>query len=333
MVPVPDEGLVLRIDAKVCHVEVGGQRRTLPLAGKLFEGRGPEHRPLAVGDRVRVRLDGRGGAIDELLPRTSQLHRRATRAGEERAQVVAANVTLVLAVAAVTEPPFQAELVDGVLAAALRERIPAALVLTKIDRDPEAAERWTTLYRGLDCHVHAVSLRKGHETRDALAEVAALLHRNRTVLCGLSGVGKSTLLNAVVPGLDLRIGTLSHIRQGKHTTSRTELIPLPGGGHVLDTPGVRSFHLFHVGSQETQFLFPEIAALLPRCSYRSCLHLDEPGCAVAAALQAGAIAASRYDSYRAMVTANQQAERPGGGTAPRSGGGSGDPSSRRARRS
>jgi ribosome biogenesis GTPase len=333
MVPAPDEGLVLRIDAKVCHVEVGGQRRTLPLAGKLFEERGPRHRPLAVGDRVRIRLDEGGGAIDELLPRQSQLHRRATRAGEERAQVVAANITLVLAVASVTEPPFQAELVDGVLAAALREQIPAALVLTKVDRDQKGdAARWAALYRGLDYRVFALDLKQGHETSDALAEVAALLHANRSVLCGLSGVGKSTLLNAVVPGLKLRIGSLSHIRQGRHTTSHTELIPLPGGGHVLDTPGVRSFHLFHVGAQETQFLFPEIARLLPQCAYRNCVHLDDPGCAVAAARQAGTVAGSRYESYRRMVTENLAA-RPEGRTEPRGGAGSDDPSNRRAPRS
>ena len=100
--------------------------------------------------------------------------------------------------------------------------------------------------------------------------------------------------------------------RSRHTTTHTELIPLPGGGHVLDTPGIRSFHLFHVGSQETQFLFAEIAALLPQCSYRNCLHLDEPECAVRAALDAGTIAPTRYASYQTMVTAALAAERGGG---------------------
>ena len=99
------------------------------------------------------------------------------------------------------------------------------------------------------------------------------------------------------------------MRQGRHTTTRTELLPLPGGGHVLDTPGVRSFHLFHTGAQELQFLFPEIGALLPRCEYRNCLHLAEPGCAVAAARAAGAVAGTRYASYCGMVTAALAAER------------------------
>jgi ribosome biogenesis GTPase len=303
------EALVLRLDAKVCHVDLGGERILLPLAGKLFEARSHQKRPLAVGDRVLVRREGDRGAIEALLPRQSQLTRRAASEGAEKAQVVAANITLVLAVAALAEPEFQPELVDGVLAAARRESLPAALVLTKLDRARAGeAAQWSALYRSLGLRVFATSTAPGHRTEPAFAELAALLRENRTVLCGLSGAGKSTLLNTVA-GLELRIGSLNHVQQGRHTTAHTELLPLPGGGHVLDTPGVRSFHLFHTGSQETQFLFPEIQALLPRCEYRNCLHLDEPGCAVAAARAAGAIAGSRYASYCGMVTAARAAER------------------------
>ena len=310
------EALVLRLDAKVCHVDLGGERILLPLAGKLFEAKSHEKRPLAVGDRVLVRRQGQGGAIEALLPRQSQLTRRAASEGADRAQVIAANVTLVLAVAALAEPEFQPELVDGVLAAARRESLPTALALTKLDRarDGEAA-RWSALYRSLGLPVFATSTAPAHRTGAAFAELEALLRENRTVLCGLSGAGKSTLLNTVAPGLQLRIGSLNHVRQGRHTTTRTELLPLPGGGHVLDTPGVRSFHLFHTGAQELQFLFPEIGALLPRCGYRNCLHLDEPGCAVAAARAAGAVAATRYASYCGMVTAALAAERADAGGA------------------
>ncbi len=301
-------GLVLRIDAKVCHVEVDGQRRTLPLLGKLFEERSHEKRPLAVGDHVA--LDPSGAAIDALLPRQSLLQRRAASEGEERAQVVAANITLVLAVAAAAEPPLQPELIDGVLAGALRQQIPAALVVTKIDRDKKGrAQEHIALYRSLGYRVFATSTAPGCETTAELDGLRQLLHENRTVLCGLSGVGKSTLLNALVPGLSLRIGSLNHIRQGKHTTTHTELIALPGGGHVLDTPGVRSFHQFQVGAQESQFLFPEIAALLPQCEYRNCLHRDEPGCAVLAALQEGEVHESRYRSYAAMSEHALRSER------------------------
>ncbi len=282
----------------------------LPLAGKLFETKTHEKRPLAVGDLVM--LDPTGQAIDAIQPRTSQLHRRSATEGEERAQVMAANVTLVLAVASVIEPPFQAELVDGVLAAAAREEIPAVLVLTKCDLDGPAAAKWATVYAPSGVRVLLTSSAVGHRTEATLAEVGKLLHENRTVLCGLSGAGKSTLLNAVVPGTVLRTGDLNHIRQGRHTTTHTELIALPGGGHVLDTPGVRNFHLFCVGTQELQFLFPEIAAKLPQCEYRSCLHEDEQACAVRTAVQGGEIGASRYQSYRTMLGHAKEAELPPG---------------------
>jgi ribosome biogenesis GTPase len=320
--PLPSpHGLVLRIDAKVCHVEIGGERRLLPLAGKLFEGPSSEKRPLAVGDRVV--LDPSGLSIDAVLPRSSQLHRRASTEGEERAQVLAANLTQVLAVASVASPPFQPELVDGILAAAARERIPTTLVLTKTDLDPAATAAWRDVYAHAGCHVLATSTLPGHATAPALQEIGRLLHENRTVVCGLSGAGKSSLLNAVLPGVGLRVGDLNHIGQGRHTTTHTELLPLPGGGHVLDTPGVRNFHLFCVGSQELQFLFPEIAALLPLCEYRSCLHGEEPNCAVRAAVTAGHLPPSRYRSYRTMLQDSLAAERPAARTAsppPRGGG-------------
>ncbi len=278
---------------------MGGETRQLPLAGKLFEDRSHEKRPLAVGDRVL--LDATGRAIDVVLPRSSQLHRRAASEGEERAQVVAANITHVLAVASVASPPFQPELVDGILAAAARERIPASLVLTKVDLAPDEAMRWSTAYAHAGARVLETSTAEGHTTPDTLRELEALLHQNRTVLCGLSGAGKSSLLNTLVPGVKLRTGSLNHIRQGRHTTTHTELLPLPGGGHVLDTPGVRNFHLFCTGSQELQFLFPEISALLPSCEYRSCLHADEANCAVRTAVERGEVAATRYRSYRTML--------------------------------
>jgi ribosome biogenesis GTPase len=309
MQPSSPRGLVLRVDAKVCHVEVDGERRQLPLAGKLFETKSHERRPLAVGDRVV--LDNSGKAIDAVLPRSSQLHRRAAAEGEEQAQVLAANITHVLVVASVSSPPFQPELVDGILAAAARERIPSTLVLSKVDLDEELAAKWRATYARSGAHIVDTCTVPGRSTDASLRDLGGLLHQNRSVVVGLSGAGKSSLLNAIVPGVKLRTGDLNHIRQGRHTTTHTELIPLPGGGHVLDTPGVRNFHLFCVGSQELQFLFPELAAKLPDCEFRSCLHDSEANCAVRAALGRGELPESRYRSYRTMLLDALAAERPG----------------------
>lgn len=305
------QGLVLRVDAKLCHVEVDGRQLTVPLAGKLFEVRGHEKQPLAVGDRVVLRTADEGAAIDAILPRETVLVRRASSESSEKAQLVAANISLVVAVGSVREPAFQSEMVDGILAAAVREHIKPVVAITKADlAPPEEVEQWASLYRRIGYEVFVESAAPGHETRESIAALGALLHANRTAVVGLSGVGKSTLLNAIVPGLSLKVGSLNASSHGRHTTTHTELVPLPGGGHVLDTPGIRAFHLFHVGSQELQFLLPEIGALLPQCAFRDCLHLAGAKCAVLAAVQRGDIAPSRYESYRKMVTEALEAEKP-----------------------
>ena len=261
---------------------------------------------IAVGDRVRVMLDSGGGAIEEILPRTSTLVRRAAseRDGdqEEQRHLIAANVSLVVVVAALRDPRFQAVRVDRMLAGAEQAGIPATLVLTKADLET-AAEIATLreLYDGLGYPVFATSVTPGHETTQTLAELAQVLHANTSVLCGASGIGKSSLLNHIVPGANLRVGGVSKVKLGRHTTSNTELIPLPGGGHVLDTPGIRGFELFLVEARNVGRLFPEIRAVSDHCAFRDCQHVVEPKCSVRAALAEGKIATSRYASYQAML--------------------------------
>jgi ribosome biogenesis GTPase len=295
------KGLVLRVDAKVCHVDVDGQRVTLPLRGRLFEERGSSKNPVAVGDRVLLGTDGEGAtAIEEVLPRTSKLARRA-KGDEDREQVLAANVSVVLIVAALAEPPLQPLLIDRILASCERQDLRVAIALTKLDRDKRrTAETWVDLYRGLGYEVFATSIQPGRETPDALEALARLLHENVTVLTGLSGVGKSSLINHLIPDAGLRIGSMNRIRQGKHTTSHTELIPLPGGGHVLDTPGIRNFTLYGVSPHELTFWFREFIDPARRCGFNDCTHRHEPGCAVLEAVADGTIHESRYASFRAV---------------------------------
>jgi len=293
-------GVVLRIDAKRCHVEIDGREHALSLRGRLFEHAGRRSRPVAVGDRVGVRFDDDGGVIEVVEPRRTKLVRARGEAGEE--QVLAANISLVLVTAGIVEPPFQPELVDRILAVAEREKIEAVLAITKVDLDREGtAAHWADLYRGLGYRVFTTSVTEGVRTEDALTELRDLLHHNTTVLSGASGVGKSSLINALCPGLDLRVGDMSRILKGRHTTSYTRLIALPGGGHVLDTPGIGSFFLFGTDQQEVQFLFREIKAMVGSCEYRNCLHRVEPGCAIYAAAEAGTIDPQRYLSYLSIL--------------------------------
>lgn len=276
------------------------------MRGKLFEGKGRSKRWIAVGDKVRVEFGAGAGVIEEVLPRSSMLVRRAAseRGGDEdeRQHVIAANVSLVVVVAALRDPKLQTVLLDRMLAGAEQAGIPAAVVLTKGDLAPgDEAAQLRELYTGLGYPVFVTSLAAERRTETVLAELATLLHANTSVMCGASGIGKSSLLNAIVPGASLRVGEISKVRLGRHTTSHTELVPLQGGGHVLDTPGIRGFELFAIEQREIGRLFPEFRSRSDGCAFRDCRHTVEPKCAIRTALAAGLVAATRYESYLAML--------------------------------
>ena len=295
-------GLVLRVDAKVCHVEVEGTTHALPLRGRLFEQPSQQARPIAVGDRVEIMLDDSGdGAIEAVLPRTSKLSRRTAGEGTKE-QVLAANISLVMVTGALVEPPFQPDLIDRILAGVEREGLDAIVVLTKRDRDKKRiVDHWVPFYESLGYPTFATSVADGKRTEPELEELRKRIHANITVLSGLSGVGKSSLINALIPGFDLRVGNLSRIRQGRHTTTHTQLLALPGGGHVLDTPGIRNFGLYGLRRSEVAGLFREFRPHLDQCAYRDCSHLVEPDCAIQQAVEAGTIHRSRFDSYAALL--------------------------------
>jgi len=296
----PQTGLVVRIDAKRCHVEVDGRVYLLSPRGRLFEGARDVKHPIAVGDRVVVRLDGEGGgSVEEVLPRTSRLA-RAAAGGEGREQVLVANLDLVLVVSSILEPPFRPGLVDRILAGAEREEIEARLVVNKIDLETGAgsdpsSESWCTSYTGLGYSCARTSARTGA----GIDELRQMLAGRITVFCGLSGVGKSSLLNAVQPGLSLRVGVVSRGRHrgGRHTTTHTALLDLTGGGHVVDTPGIRNFGLFDLDPTEVAWLFREMRPWLGQCSFDDCSHSHEPDCKIKHAVAGGQIGRGRYDSY------------------------------------
>jgi ribosome biogenesis GTPase len=288
------EGIVLRIDAKVCHVDVQGQVNLVPLRGRLFEDLGQEKRPLAVGDRVIVSMAGEGGSIEERVERRNRLSRSSAGAGDKE-QVVAANLDQVLVVAALQDPEFDPILVDHVIAGAEREGIEVAVVFSKVDLVSAAeVDPWARIYESLGYPVLRTSARTGA----AIADVRDLLRDRVSVLSGSSGVGKSSLLNAVDPALELRVGDISkRSRMGRHTTSHAQLLRIATGGHVVDTPGIRHFGLFGITQREVGSLFREIEVLVGTCKYADCLHRVEQGCAVLAALADGRIARSRHESF------------------------------------
>jgi ribosome biogenesis GTPase len=253
--------------------------------------------PVAIGDVVRFVDAGDGsGLINEVLPRANKLVRRAA-GPKPLEQVIVANVDQVVCVFAATFPEPKWELLDRYLAAAESQELPAIICITKVDlADSEALAEEVGNYRQIGYPVILTSAVTG----TGLDEALQVLQGRASVLMGKSGVGKTSLLNALQPGLGLRVNAVSQITgKGKHTTTHLEMFGLEGGGRIVDTPGMREFALWDVGDVELAETFPEMRPFLGTCRFgASCQHdAGASGCAIKAAVQRGAISARRYESY------------------------------------
>ena len=295
-------GLIVHAQSGLFEVETEDGILTAQIRGRLKEER-QDTDLVALGDRVRVRplADGRG-QIDAVEPRARVLSRQAPVG--EREQVIVANPDQAMLVFACADPPLNRRMLDRMLVAAEREDIPARICLNKIDLDTDAvAEAARQVYQAIGYPVHLTSAVTGQ----GVDELRQALQNCISVLAGPSGVGKSSLLNAVQPGLGLRTGEVrAHTRKGKHTTVALKLVPLDGGGYIADTPGVKAFALWDIEPEELDAYFPEISLRVADCAFSDCTHLHEPNCAVRAALEAGAIDADRYESYRRLRLGEQE---------------------------
>jgi len=286
---------VVRVDARQCEVLLDGEIRPAMLRGRLFEDRGEDRSPVAVGDHVRLGIEGDDLAIDAVLPRRNLFARRAAGEDPDRRQLLAANVDRVVIVNSVSRPPFSSIAADRILVSCSFAGIPALVVLNKVDEaKPRRLQRLVDSYTACGTPVLCTSAIRG----DGLDAFQEALADRTSVLYGLSGVGKSTLLNAIDPALKLETREISgSLHAGRHTTTFSRWYPLQGGGAVIDTPGVRKFRPYGVPPHELRLHFPEFRAHDADCHYTDCSHRDEPGCAVRAALEAGAVPKSRYRSY------------------------------------
>ncbi|HZJ22401.1 MAG TPA: ribosome small subunit-dependent GTPase A [Anaerolineales bacterium] len=256
--------------------------------------------PIAIGDRVRYLDAGLGrGMITEILPRSSKISRPATVPGQHAfEQVIASNVDLILPVFAVADPTPKWGLLDRYLVSAESSNLPALLVITKIDLAWKNKEFDSELeaYRRAGYRIQQVSATTGQ----GIEELKQTLQGRTSVLVGKSGVGKTSLLNAIQPGLGLRVKAVSQGEQGKgrHTTTHLEMFDLEFGGSVVDTPGIREFGLWEITGEELAYLFPEMASYVGRCKFGlSCRHDREPGCAIRGAVMSGHVSPHRYKSY------------------------------------
>jgi ribosome biogenesis GTPase len=258
-----------------------------------------------IGDRVTVeRLPDGTGAIAEVEPRQRRFSRRQPGPrGTWREDVMVANPDLVTLVFSVDRPPPNPRLVDRFLVVAEYNEVPALIVANKVDLlGQEAASAIFGPYERIGYQVIYASAKAGI----GLEELRGRLAGRLSIVTGPSGVGKSTLLNALQPGLHLATGDVSSAEEGKgkHTTTHAELLPLdgPAGGYVADTPGIRELGLWQIPSTELAWCFPEFREHLGSCAFNDCTHLHEPRCGLRAAVASGAVSEDRHDSYRRLLT-------------------------------
>lgn len=285
-------GRVLRTVGGVYEVEVGGETLECALRGRLKRVRGIGR--VAVGDEVEVdRLEDGSCVISELLPRCARLSRRS--ADGRREQIIAANVDRLAAVFSLARPEPVYELLDRFLVLAESCEIAAFIVVNKIDLAgaDEVRERFA-LYEEIGYPVLYTSAKASR----GLEKLSDRLADHITLFVGPSGAGKSSLLNALQPGLGLRVGAISEaIERGSHTTVAAALHRLDAGGYVVDTPGLGKVQFWEVGTHELGWCFPEFRQHLGGCRFQDCSHAHEPDCAVIAALEAGELSGRRYESY------------------------------------
>ena len=265
--------------------------------------------PVSVGDRVDIDINNEGTAfITKIEDRKNYIIRRASNLSKQ-SHIIAANLDQAMLIVTVNYPVTTTVFIDRFLATAEAYRVPVKLVFNKIDRykgeDKEYLDALINLYTtiGYPCSTLCA---KTEEGLDALRDD---LKDKITLLSGHSGVGKSTIINKLVPGVNLRTGDISEYHnKGMHTTTFSEMIPLPDGGYLIDTPGIKGFGTIEMETAEISHYFPEIFKFSEDCRFSNCSHRHEPGCAVLQALEEHYISESRYKSYLSILEDKEESK-------------------------
>ena len=271
-----------------------------------FRLKGIKHtNPIAVGDHVRFSLITEGevtnGVIEEILPRENYIVRRSVNLSKQT-HIIASNIDQALLLITLNNPPTFFAFIDRFLVTAQAYQIPVILIFNKMDTYDEAEQaevQWMkSIYEALDYPCYEISCFNAED----VAKVNGLMRGKVSMFSGHSGVGKSTLLNALSPNLNLRTAAISaQHQQGQHTTTFAEMFDLSEDISIIDTPGIKGFGVVDMQAEELGNYFTEFYALKSECKFNNCLHVDEPHCAVKNAVEEEEIAPSRYDSYLQLL--------------------------------
>ena len=255
--------------------------------------------PVAVGDRVEVELepDNSVGIITRIFERNNYIIRKATKLSKE-SHIIAANLDQLVLVATLAFPRTSTGFIDRVLVTSEAYHIPAVILFNKTDLYNEELMPWLEETEKIYLDAGYPCLRVSARNKSGMDEFKAILKDKVSLISGHSGVGKSTLINVLQPGLNLKIKEISsyHLK-GQHATTFPEMHALSFGGYIIDTPGIKEFGLTDFNKQEVAERFPEMRALMHLCRYSNCTHSNEPGCEVIKAVEEGRIHPSRYDNY------------------------------------
>jgi ribosome biogenesis GTPase / thiamine phosphate phosphatase len=294
------EGIVVKSTGSWISVQTeNGKRIECKLKGKFRIKGIKTTNPVAVGDRVELDFIERENIalIKKILPRTNHIIRKSTNLSKV-SHIIAANVDLALLVVTIREPMTSVGFIDRFLVTSEAYHIPAAIVFNKLDiynsKDMMRLDELTRIYEAAGYKTFRVSV----ITNENVEQVKNEIRDKVNLFSGISGVGKSALVNAIEPGLKLKTGDISdYHKKGKHTTTFPEMHPLSFGGFIIDTPGIREFGLVEFRREEIAERFPEMRQFMHDCRFNNCTHIHEPGCAVKTAVENGLIALSRYESY------------------------------------
>jgi len=275
------------------------------LRGKVRLGAGSATNPVAVGDRVIYKEDN-PAVITEILPRDNYLIRRSTNLSRQ-SHVIAANMDQAVLAVSLYFPEIKLPFLDRILVTCEVYKVPVVIALNKVDlyrdMDPESVNAFCKIYREAGYRVIMTSTVSG----EGIDELREACRGKISLVSGESGVGKSSIIKALDPSLDPKVGQISEAHlQGKHTTSLYEMYPLSGGGFIVDTPGLRGFGLVDLEKEEISKYFPEMLRVMDNCRFAPCTHTHEPACAVKEALDRGEISPERYNSYLGMLEEDQK---------------------------